>query len=206
MAKPVTTDGIAKDGRNGRTKQHTTIEHWLEGEAATERQRQAPVGTHLAHTCLVIKLGEVVGKICIFCIEASSMSGEVPTVLAIVIETSAIAVKMFVFKRHLHCRFRTKFVAIVHIIPSQAHLQVEVTQGEIKGQELCLELIITDVIVKVTIRVHIHIVATEGVAERRTRKATGMDCNLASSHHSLTQSQGDIGIDRDGRLQRNVEP
>ena len=45
----------------------------------------------------------------------------------------------------------------------------------------------------------------ERIAESGACKESGVDGNLATSHQSLTQSERDVGFDRDGRLQRYVK-
>ena len=93
---------------------------------------------------------------------------------------------MFVFERDLFSCFRTKFVTIVHIVPTKAHLQVEVAQIEVDWQELGLQLVVTDIIIQIAIRVDIHIITTVAIAEHRTGKADGMDGYFSTYHHELT--------------------
>ena len=45
----------------------------------------------------------------------------------------------------------------------------------------------------------------ERVAERGAGKAAGMDGNLAACHHTLTQTQRDVGIDRKGRFHGDIQ-
>ena len=79
-------------------------------------------------------------------------------------------------------------------------------QVVIDRNDLGLELVVADVIVALPFGIDIHVVAAEGVCKHRANVAARMDGQLASCHQSLTQSQRDIGIDRYGRLQRNVKP
>ena len=148
MAEPLATDGVAKDGGNYCAEEQTTVEHGLEGKSAAERERHAPVGSDITHTrsltlllsILVndIEFSKVVGEISVFGAKAGTTCGEVPVVLTVKGQTGSITDEMFVFERNLHSRFRSEFVAVVHIVPAQSHLQVEVTQVEIDRQKFCL--------------------------------------------------------------------
>ena len=102
MTEPVATDGIAKDGRSNGTEKQAPIEHGLQGETTAEGERHPPVGSHLAHTCLVVELCEVISKIGVFSIEPRTSRGEVPIVLAVDIQSGTIAEEVLVFECHLY--------------------------------------------------------------------------------------------------------
>ena len=93
----------------------------------------------------------------------------------------------------------------MHVVPTHAHLQVEVAQVEVDRQELSLQLVIADVVVEVALGVYIHVVAAEGVAQGGTGETAWMDGNFAACHQALAQTERDVGVDGDGRLQRYVE-
>ena len=196
VGKPFTTDGVSEDGRNNGAEEQSAVEHGLDGEAAAESERHAPVGIHLAQASFlasifrrtVVELCEVVGDVGIFGLETCTASGEVPIILAIVVQACAVTEEVFVFERHLHRVVRAELAAIVHEVPAQTHLNVDVAQVVVDRQELCLELIVKDAIVTVAVSVDVNIVAAECIAKRGTREATGMDGDFAASHHELAQS------------------
>ena len=46
-------------------------------------------------------------------------------------------------------------------VPAQSHLQVEMAQVEIDGEEFCLRLVVTDIVVQIAIGIDVNIVSTE---------------------------------------------
>ena len=68
-----------------------------------------------------------------------------------------------------------------------------------------MELVVADVVVEVAVGINIHVVAPESITERGAGETAGMDGDFTARHHSSTQSQRDVGINRNGCLQRNVE-
>ena len=59
------------------------------------------------------------------------------------------------------------------------------SQVEVDGYELALKLIIQDVIFTIAVHIDVHVVTTEGVAERRPGEAAGMDGEVATYHQTL---------------------
>ena len=112
VAEPFTADGIAKDGRYDGTEEQAAIEHGLDSEAVAESERHTPVGFDLAHARFLvnditvdiedIELAEVISDVGIFSIEACTTCGETPVVLAIVVQSGAVAVEMLVLKNNHH--------------------------------------------------------------------------------------------------------
>ena len=151
------------------------------------------------------ELGEVVGHKGIFGIEARTPSGEIPVVLTVIVHTGPIADKVLIIERYLSGRLRAESVAVVQVVPTQTELQVEATQVEVDRYELCLRLVVADVIVALTFDIHVYIVAIEGVTQLRTGEEARMSSNLTACKHTFTQSQGDIGVDGDSGLQRDIE-
>ena len=152
VAKPFTSHRIAEDRWNDGAEKQTSIDHGLKREVLAKGERPAPVAAYLAHSgsliCYgavgrpLVQLREVVGYIRILSPEARTSCGERPVVLAIVVQSCPVAEEMFVLKRHLWRALCPKLVAVVHEVPAQPHLQVEVIQIEVDGNEVTLELIV----------------------------------------------------------------
>ena len=68
---------------------------------------------------------------------------------------------MVVIQFNNSCVSCRQFVAIVLIIPADAALQIDVAPVEVDGQQLCLELVGTDVVVAFAFHVDVQVVATE---------------------------------------------
>ena len=117
--------------------------------------------------------------------EKRATRGEVPVILAVIVDTRMITEKVFVFEHHLLRCLRSEFVPVVHIVPSDTHLQVKVAQVKADGQEFSLELIVENVIIPLSVKIEIHIVAEECIAEFRTCKTTWMNGNFSTGHHSF---------------------
>ena len=112
---------------------------------------------------------------------------------------------MFVLKRHLWRALCPKLVAVVHEVPAQPHLQVEVIQIEVDGNEVTLELIVEDRIGQVAFHIDVNVVAVKFKADGRTCETTRMDHQFGACLQALAQSQREIRTDGYGGLQRNVE-
>ena len=84
-------------------------------------------------------------------------------------------------------------------------MHVKIAHVKIEGKEFCLQLVVTDVIIQIASIIYIDIISAERIAECRTGKGSGMNGKLTASHHTLTQTQRDIGFYRDGCLQRYIE-
>ncbi len=93
----------------------------------------------------------------------------------------------------------------MHVVPTQTHLEVEVAQREVDRQQLTLELVIEDVVVTLTFDIYVHVVATEVISERWTGETARMDSELTACHQTLTQTQDEVGIHRDGCMERNIQ-
>ena len=154
---------------------------------------------------IIIELGEIVGHIGILGLEAGTTRGEIPVVLAIILYACTIAEEMLVDKGYVGRSYGPQFVAIVHIVPAQAHLHVEMTHVKVDRCEFSLELVIEDVVGAVAFQIDVDIVLTERITERRSRKAARMDSQLTTCHQAFAKAQRDIGADGDGCLQRDVE-
>ena len=111
-----------------------------------------------------------------------------------------VAEEVLVLECHLRRRFRTELAAVVHVVPAQSKLKVEVAQVEVDGCEFALKLIVKNVVGAVTVHIDVHVVAPESAAERGPSEATGVHGQLSSCHQALTQSQRDVGIDGYVRL------
>ena len=185
VAEPIATDGIAEVRWNNCAEEQTAIEHRLNGEAATHGKRHSPVGFDFTHARLIIKLGQVVGQIGIFGTEASATGREIPVVLTIVVHACMVAVEMLILEDRLNGCLRTELVAIVHIVPAEPVLDIEMTQIVVDGYDLCLELVVSDVIVALAFKIDIHVVAAEGIGEGRTGDTVRMNGQLAAGHQSL---------------------
>ena len=115
VAEPLAANGIAEDGRGDGAEEQAAVEHGLKGEAAADGERHAPVGTHLAHARRLtqfaavvgpyVELSQVVGHVSILSLEAGTAGGEVPVVLAVVVDSAPVAEEVLVFERHLLCLF-----------------------------------------------------------------------------------------------------
>ena len=146
VSEVVTTDGITEDRWQDGSEEQTTIEHGLQREATTKGERHAPVSTDVAQTWFLavggavdrtrFKTCKIVGQIGIFCFEACATSGKQPVVFTIVVDACTIAEVVLVDERHLLRRLRTELVAVVQIVPTQSHLEIEMAQVEIEGCEL----------------------------------------------------------------------
>ena len=204
--KPVATNGIAEYGWHYTTEKHTSVNHGLDGKPATQRERHAPLGTHITHTSLAIELGEVIGQVGILSLEPCTACGEIPVVLAVVVQSGPIAIKVFILQRHVLRGFRLQFIAIVHEIPAHTQLQIKMFHVEVYRGEFCLELVVADVVVAIAIHVNINIIAIEVITQFRTGETLWMDGQIATSHQSLTQSYYQVNIHRYGGLQGDVEP
>ena len=118
MSEPVAADGVAEDGWHHVAEEQSAIDHRLEGEAVAHGERHAPVGTHIAHTCLTVELGEVIRQVGILRIEPCTTGGEVPAVLGVEFQTGTVAEEMLIFELHLGRCLRAELIAVVHIIPT----------------------------------------------------------------------------------------
>ena len=152
VTEPVTANGIAKNWWDGRSEEQTAVEHRLERETTPEGERHSPVGTYLAHSCLLsddgsfivshIELREVIGHIRVFGIETSTVCREVPVVFTVVFQLSAVADEMFILERHLYGILRPQLVAVVHVIPPHTELEVKMPQIEVDREQITLELVV----------------------------------------------------------------
>ena len=102
VSEPVTTNRVSENGRCDGTEKQSAVEHRLEGEAVGEGEGLAPVGVDITHACLTVEFGEIVGHIGVFRLETCTACGEVPVVLAVVVQFGAIAVEVLVVKLYLH--------------------------------------------------------------------------------------------------------
>ena len=89
----------------------------------------------------------------------------------------------------------------MHIVPSQAQLQVEGAEVEVDGRELRLCLGVEDVVVALAVDVDVEVVAPEGEAHRGARETARVDGEVGGCHQALAQSGGDLRIDRRRSLQ-----
>ena len=112
---------------------------------------------------------------------------------------------MFILERHLSSCLCTECVTIVHVVPAEAELDVEVTEVMIDWCELSLELVVENIIGAVSIEINIHIVAAEFVTEPGPCETARVDGQFGSCLQSLTQSHGNIGAHGHGCLKRNVK-
>ena len=126
-------------------------------------------------------------------------------VFAVVVDSGAIADEVLVFKRHLWRVFRSELVAIVHEVPACRQLQVEVLEVEVDGRQLSLKLVVKNVVGPVAFHIDVYVVAAELVADGRTCEAGRVDGQVDTCLQTLAQSEGDVGVDRHGCLQRDVE-
>ena len=113
------------------------------------------------------------------------MFGEIPVIFAVILQSGAVADKMLVLERHLRRILGAELVAIVHIVPTQTKLQIEVTQVEIDRCQLALELIIEDIVFAIALHIHIHVVAAESVAEHRACEETGVNGQFCTRHQAF---------------------
>ena len=201
MAEPVATDGVAAEGRHGVAEEHTSVEHGLQGEAFAEGERHAPVGSDVAQAGLAVELCEVVGHVGIFSLEAGTACGEDPVVLAVVACLSAIAEVVVVAEDHriVHS-VGHQLVLIAHVVPAQSHLQVEVAEVVVEGNEVHLMVMIEDAVVAVAIDIDVYVVAAEGIVHGRTAKAARMYGPGSVYHHAFAQSHRQVGVHGDGSL------
>ena len=205
MTEPLCSDGITEGWGDDRAEEQTSVEHRLESETIADGERHAPVGVDVAHTGLAVELGEVIGEIRILCLETRTTGGEVPVVLAIVVHTCMVAVEVLVLQHALYGGLCTKYIAVVHVVPTQTVLDVEVTQVVVDRDDLGLELVVADVVVAIAFAIDVNVVTPKGIGDHRADEAAGMDGQLALSHQTLAKAQGDIGADRNGGLQGDVE-
>ena len=108
---------------------------------------------------------------------------------------------MLVLQRHRDGADRAQVAVVVHIVPSQAQLQVEGAEVEVDGRELRLCLGVEDVVVALAVDVDVEVVAPEGEADRRPRETARVDGEVGGCHQALAQSGGDLRIDRRRSLQ-----
>ena len=112
---------------------------------------------------------------------------------------------MLVLQHALYGGLCTKYVAVVHVVPTQTVLDVEVTQVVVDRDDLGLELVVADVVVAFAFEIDVYVVTAEGVGNHRTDDTARMDGQLALGHQTLAQTQGDISTDGNGGFQRDIE-
>ena len=142
VVEEVAANGVAEDRGNDTAEEQSSVEHRLEGEAAADGQRGTPVGTDVAHAVLlaqfltvsiaVVELGEVVGDVGILGIEAAAARGEVPVVFVVKRHAGTVAEEVLVLQLHLLRPFGAELVAVVHEVPAESHLEVEVSKVEVQ--------------------------------------------------------------------------
>lgn len=195
MAEPTTTNDVAEYVGNLVTKDHSAIDHRLEGEPLAKGKRHAPIGADLVQTHLSVKTQEIICHVGILCLEAGAASWENPIVLTIIVCPGTIAEIVPVIK--YQCRTflsRHQYVTIFYKIPAYSHLQVEVLDIEIERQQLCLMLMVEDAVVVVTVDIYVHIVPAEGIGESRTGETERMEGDVALYHHAFAQSKRYVGV------------
>ena len=96
-----------------------------------------------------------------------------------------VAVEMLILEDRLNGCLRTELVAIVHIVPAEPVLDIEMTQIVVDGDNLSLELVVSDVIVALAFKIDIHVVAAEGIGKGWTGNTARMNGQLAAGHHSF---------------------
>ena len=147
---------------------------------------------------MVVQGVEVIGVIGETCHELRSSRGEVPLVLAIVVDRSVIVEEVLVFGyTDLVLRLVVdKQIAIGVVVPLGTNAHIEVSHQEIQGSRLEGMMVVSDVIALRTILIDVHIVATEDIGHRGTQEAGGVEAPVGFCHDAFAESECEVDLHR----------
>ena len=176
MSEVVATNEITNDIGDIRAEEQPSVEHGAEGETLAQGKRLPPGGTQVAHTTTykrtikTLHLVEVRGDIGISRLEACTTGREIPVVLRIEIDGSAIAEVMIILYIHIGfiCR---QMVAEVVIVPTQTNAEIEVPDAEVKGLYSRLMMVVKHGETAFAFQIDVDVVMTVIVGEGRTRQS-----------------------------------